>query len=233
MRLRLPFNISLYLLVGFIASVICLGAFAALAEDVVERDTIVEVDREIAESLHQQVTPPQAQLYRFISLFGSQVVFAVAVLLEVYFVLKRQWRTAIVWGIALGGGQILNGLLKAAFDRPRPIYAEQFVQEINTSFPSGHAMLSMIFYGMIAYLAMRSVPNLRARIFIAFAAVMIVVLISISRMYLGVHYLSDVTAGILAGGVWLSVCATAMERLRRGKVSSKSRSDATILTDAY
>jgi undecaprenyl-diphosphatase len=216
-RLRLPFHISLYLVIGFVASLLCLAVFAALADAINEQETVVAVDLAVADSLHQQVTDAQARLYWFISLFGSQVVFVIALALGVYFVYRRQWRTTLVWAIALGGGQLLNWLLKAAFARPRPAYAAQFVQEINTSFPSGHAMLSIICYGMIAYLAMRLTTNLRTRIFIAFAAVMIVVLISISRMYLGVHYLSDVVAGISAGGLWLSVCITAMERLRRGK----------------
>jgi membrane-associated phospholipid phosphatase len=221
-RFRLPFHISLYLVVGFVASVICLAAFAALADEINEQETLVEIDLAIAESLHQQVSVEQAALHRFISLFGSEVVFLASIVLGVYLLYKRQWKTALVWGIALGGGEVLNLLLKAAFARPRPMYAERFVQEINTSFPSGHAMLSMICYGIIAYLAMRQTLNLRARILIAFAATLIIVLISISRMYLGVHYLSDVVAGMAAGGLWLSVCITAMERLRRERGQGSS-----------
>lgn len=219
MRLRLPFQISLYLVVGFLASILCLAVFAALADEVNEQETIVEIDLAIAESLHQHVTEAQAGLYWFITLFGSQGVFIIALALGLYFLYTRRWKSALIWLIALGGGQVLNLLLKAAFARPRPLYAERFVQEINSSFPSGHAMLSMICYGMIAYLAMRLTSNRITRILIGFTAAMIVVLISISRMYLGVHYLSDVVAGMAAGGLWLSVCVTAMERLRRGKGS--------------
>jgi membrane-associated phospholipid phosphatase len=231
-RFRLPFHVSLYLVIGFVASVICLTAFAALADEINEQETLVEIDMAIADSLHQQVTDAQGSLYWFISLFGSQVVFIIAVAVGVYLIYKRQWKTALVWGIALGGGQLLNLLLKAVFARPRPVYSTQFVQEINASFPSGHAMLSMICYGMIAYLAMRLTPNLRARILIAFAATLIVVLISISRMYLGVHYLSDVVAGMAAGGLWLSVCTTAMERLRRRKSNQKDPAQELSIEEA-
>lgn len=213
--MRLPFHVSLYLIIGFIACILCLLTFAALATEINEQNTLVEIDIAIAESLHHQVTHAQAGLHWFISLFGSQVVFALSVALGLYFIYRRQWRTTLVWVIALGGGQLLNVLLKAVFERPRPMYAEYFVQETSSSFPSGHAMLSMICYGMIAYLAMRLTLNLRLRILIAFTATMIIVLISISRMYLGVHYLTDVVAGMAAGGLWLSVCTTAIEGLRR------------------
>src|SRR5690606_37445814 len=86
------------------------------------------------------------------------------------------------------------------------------------SFPSAHAMTSLITYGLLAYFLWHTVHNRIIRILIVFAATMLVILIGISRMTLGVHYLSDVLGGFMAGGIWLGVCIAALSILHRGEV---------------
>lgn len=218
-RLSLPESVSLRLFLGLLVSVFCLWGFAALAEDVGEQATLVRFDRALDDALHVVTTPQTAKVYEFISLFGSQIVLIITVMVAVYYLFKRRWVHLGVWVIAIAGGEVLNLILKSLINRPRPSYADAFVQEIYTSFPSGHAMLSVILYGMLAYFLILTLKNLRLRILIAFIAILVIVLIGISRLYLGVHYLSDVIAGYFAGGIWLVTCITAMDfiRARRSK----------------
>jgi membrane-associated phospholipid phosphatase len=90
------------------------------------------------------------------------------------------------------------------------------VVETSYSFPSGHAMESFVAYGMLAYLAVLWLRTWEARVAVICGAALLVVLIGFSRMYLGVHYFSDVIAGYAAGGVWLSALITGAETMRRG-----------------
>jgi undecaprenyl-diphosphatase len=103
----------------------------------------------------------------------------------------------------LGGAELLNLILKLSFHRPRREVA--FVQLDPYSFPSGHAMISTAAYGAFAYLAWSRLRTRGGRLFLIAGTTLLVGLIGFSRMYLGVHYLSDVLAGVTAGAFWLSV----------------------------
>jgi undecaprenyl-diphosphatase len=89
------------------------------------------------------------------------------------------------------------------------------------SFPSGHAMMSMIGYGMLTYFVLIRVQNRWARFAIVIAAAILIFLIGFSRIYLGVHFFSDVVAGFAAGGLWLITCIGALEFLRNRQGKSK------------
>jgi len=206
--------LSVRLVVGLVISVACLIGFSLIAEDVLEKDSIVRLDIALDNELHATTTPQMVQVFRLISYFGSEIVFILSVILALYYLYKCRWLHLGVWVSAIAGGEILNLLLKAIFNRPRPSYALPFAQEINTSFPSGHAMLSVILYGLLAYFLVLTLKNAHLHIIVVFVAVLLSVLIGISRLYLGVHYLSDVIAGYLAGGIWLATCITTMNLLR-------------------
>ena len=205
---------STRVLLGFLVSVLCLLLFAALAEDVLEQSRLVQVDMALANDLHQASDANTIQIYKIISLFGYQILFPACAVIALVLAVQRQWLYLTMWIVALAGGQILNLLLKTLFARPRPVFADPFALEVYYSFPSGHSMISLIAYGMLAYLIGLYVKNHYARILVVFIAALAIVLIGISRMALGVHYLSDVIGGFIAGGVWLATCITAIE-LRR------------------
>ena len=107
--------------------------------------------------------------------------------------------------ICLAGGAVLSILLKSLFHRVRP---ETFwvVPETGFSFPSGHALATMCFYGMLAFLAIRNIEKWRGRLAVITIAVIISLAVGISRIYLGVHYPTDVVAGYAAGFMWLTFC---------------------------
>jgi membrane-associated phospholipid phosphatase len=117
----------------------------------------------------------------------------------------------------VAGSAILNKLLKGLFQRPRPHFAHPLVVETSYSLPSGHAMESFVAYGMLTYLAVLLwLRRWETRVAAVCGAALLVVLIGFSRMYLGVHYFSDVVAGYAAGGVWLGALITGAETMRRG-----------------
>ena len=120
----------------------------------------------------------------------------------------------------MAGSAALNHLLKGLFARPRPFFEHPLLVETSYSFPSGHAMESFVLYGMLAYFAVLALESWRARTAVVFGAALLVLLIGFSRMYLGVHYFSDVVAGYAAGGVWLSTLITGAETIRRSKPQS-------------
>ena len=129
---------------------------------------------------------------------------------------RRQWILLAGWLAAFAGGGLLDAALKLAIRRPRPPYAAAFLHHYTWSFPSGHAMVSLIAYGMLAYLVVVLWTNRRStRISIVLGAGLLIVAIGFSRLYLGVHYFSDVVGGYAAGVLWLSACVSGLEVARR------------------
>jgi len=209
---------SVRVLIGFFISALCLVLFALLAEDVLEQGRLLAVDSALANELHRANTAYGIYAYKIISLFGYQILFPACAVIALILAARRQWLYLLAWVVALAGGQALNLLLKTLFARPRPVFADPVVVESYYSFPSGHSMMSLIAYGMLAYLIGLYIKNHYARIFVVFIAALAIVLIGISRMVLGAHYLSDVVGGFIAGGVWLATCIAAVE-LRRHTTS--------------
>jgi membrane-associated phospholipid phosphatase len=208
-------EISLYLLFGFLLSLVSLWVLWSVAEDVYENDPIVEFDVALANELHAQATPTSTTIYFIISYIGGQGSLIVGGIVAAVFIVRRQWSSLTFWVITLVGGYILNPVLKNLVARPRPTFTDPFFVEMTYSFPSGHAMISLITFGMFAYFLWLAIPNRYARILISFVSTLLIILVGISRMTLGVHYFSDVVAGFAAGGIWLGVCILVHELFRR------------------
>ena len=110
----------------------------------------------------------------------------------------------------------MNYSLNFLFSRPRPTFDDPIITALHYSFPSGHAMQSFISYGLLAYYLVVRTPARPRKLLIITATTLLIALIGLSRMYLGVHYLSDVIAGYAAGAFWLSTCITALYYIRYG-----------------
>jgi membrane-associated phospholipid phosphatase len=150
------------------------------------------------------------------TLRSTETIALVSLVGTVVFGTWRRWLLFGTWVIAAGGSGVFLLLLKAFFARPRPYFEQPLLLETYYSFPSGHAMEAVVLYGTLAYFALLALRTRWTRAGVVFGTSLLVLLIGISRMYLGVHYLSDVMAGFAAGGVWLSTCITVMEFVRRG-----------------
>ena len=208
--------LGLHLTVGLLFAVGCLWFFGDLAEDVVTNDQLVRFDQAVAIGLHRSAIPAYTGFFLVVTAMGSVEVLALlGLIVTVIYGLRRRWLHVGTWLAAVAGGAVLNQLLKELFARPRPSFADPLLSETSYSFPSGHAMLSLVVYGVLAYFAVLALQTWRARTAVVFGAALLVVLIGVSRMYLGVHYFSDVVAGFAVGGLWLSTLITGMETIRR------------------
>jgi membrane-associated phospholipid phosphatase len=192
------------LAVALAAAALSAIAFAHIAEDYLTNDPLVRWDLSFARWLAGERSTFGVDFFRVVTFLGSPAV-ALAIGAVVCVVLYRRGRLveAALLPVVLGGAELLNLILKLSFHRPRPDVA--FVHIDTYSFPSGHAMISTAAYGALAYLAWGRLRTPRARLALASGTVAFVTLIGFSRLYLGVHYLSDVLAGIAGGVFWLSV----------------------------
>lgn len=158
---------------------------------------------------------------RDITSLGSTVVLllitAAAVL---YLGLIRRWTDGLFVLVAVGGGQLLSSLLKFGIERPRPDLVSHLAEVHTMSFPSGHAMLSAVTYLTLGSLLARLAPGRAAKIYVLAVAVLATLLVGISRVYLGVHWPSDVLAGWCAGFAWALLCRLAA----RGVLGRRRRS---------
>jgi membrane-associated phospholipid phosphatase len=210
--------LGLHLTLGLLAAVGCLGLFGRLAEDTVNNDPLASFDQRAATTVHELRTPALTAFFLIVTALGSiEAIALVSLVGTVVFGAWRRWLLFGTWVIAAGGSVMLLLLLKALIARPRPYVEHPLLLETYYSFPSGHAMEAVVLYGMLAYFAMLALRPWQARTAVVFGTSLLVLLIGFSRIYLGVHYFSDVVAGFAAGGVWLSICITAMEFVRRGK----------------
>ncbi len=225
--------LSLRLLIGLALCVVCLRLFAELVEEVFTEQEFQRIDLMIATELHSAATPSATRLFEGVTTLGFQVLWLVAVVVGLYFLRKRRRLRLSVWIAALAGGEALDFLLKAWFARPRPQFADPLAVALYYSFPSGHAMLSLVAYGMLAYFALIGLRRAYLRVPVVAGLIVLILLIGFSRLYLGVHYVSDVLAGFAVGGLWLSFCITAMNFLldRRERRDRRESQQADALAD--
>ena len=186
------------------AAVLSAVAFARIAEDYLTNDPLARWDVSFARWLSGERGTGGTDIFRVLTFIGSPAAaLAIATIVCVLLYRRRQLVEAALLPVVLAGGELLNVILKLSFHRPRPEVA--FVHLDTYSFPSGHAMLSTAVYGALAYLAWSRLHARRARLALTAGTVVLVALICFSRLYLGVHYLSDVLGGAAAGAFWLAV----------------------------
>jgi membrane-associated phospholipid phosphatase len=195
----------------------CTLGFSKLAEEMVS-GTLVSIDGTVAVWLHGHATEFRTALLSTVTqLGGTEALMTVTFVAAFGLLLQRRVAHAALMGAALGGGELLNWALKATFERPRPAFADPLATAAGFSFPSGHAMISLTVYGALAFVAAASVRSRRAQVLVGVSALVLVVAIGFSRIYLGVHYASDVLAAYAAGLAWLMLCALALLLVARSR----------------
>ena len=201
-----------WLVVGLGACVL-LFAFVTLAGEVMEGDTQA-FDIRMLRALRDPSDPSkpigpewiESSLLDLTAVGGSTVLGLVTVAVAGFLVLQTRYRTALVVLITTGSGDLLNTAMKHAFNRPRPTIVPHLRVVYSTSFPSGHAMESAIVYLTLAAILMRAADSRLTKIYILAIAVLLTMLVGISRVYLGVHYPTDVIGGWIVGFIWASLC---------------------------
>nr|MBA3713130.1 phosphatase PAP2 family protein [Pyrinomonadaceae bacterium] len=200
---RLRRVVESILFLGLAGATGALFFFAWLAEEVLEGET-QRFDESVRVAVHSFATPSLTVLMHGITTLGSTtLLITIGVCVAFAFMLVGWRRGVVLFAITMAGAIILNAALKLSFHRARPVPFFDTPLPSSYSFPSGHALFSVCFYGVLAWLITARIHRRATQISIWTLAVFLVSLIGLSRIYLGVHYPSDVLAGYAAAFVWL------------------------------
>jgi membrane-associated phospholipid phosphatase len=206
---------GLYLTASLFVLAITGASFLLLAFEVSQQDWLVRFDHSLSASLHEHSTVDAVWIFQLVSDFGDpSTLTSISLLFLVVLAVTRHWRLFCLWTITLPGAGILNQFLKETLQRERPQLPNPWIAESGWSFPSGHAMCSLVIYGLLAYSICFLPTSHRLRLSFGFLTILLVFAIGVSRLYLGVHYFSDVMAGYLAATFWLILCITGDQAAR-------------------
>jgi membrane-associated phospholipid phosphatase len=202
---------------GIIATSFAGDAFLDLAERLhAESSRMHTIDREVHIWARTAHTDGSTRFFTLLTIIGTPVGLGIVVaFVAALLAARRRWRWAgyLLFTTVVGG--LLNLQLKAYFARARPDLHEALRHASGYSFPSGHAMGSTICFGALSYLAFRAIPKWRERTAVIALCVTMIAAIAASRIYLGVHWISDIGAGIAAGAIWFVTTTVAYETFRR------------------
>ena len=206
-KIRNLFNKSFIWIILFI----CIVLFLSLAEDVLKNEIMKSdiIGYEFISNylINNKLTP----IMKIITWFGSAVPLLLITFLLILFIKNK--KIGFTVGINLVIITILNQILKAILQRPRP--SEYIIKETGYSFPSGHSMVSMAFYGYLIYLIYNNIKNKNLKITLILILSLLIFLIGLSRIYLGAHYVSDVIAGFTISIAYLIIFTKIIYKWRR------------------
>lgn len=202
-------------LLGLVASAVMMMTLAEVHEHI-GQPRMMGWDERVQDDVHDDTTPRLTQAMFALSWIGSpQVLVPVIPILAALLWWLGLRHATIVWLIATAGASLLVTLLKLHFHRLRPDLPWAFAHEPSFSFPSGHSVFAVVVYGTLIHLGLRYLPRTWERVVVLLAAGGLILGIGYSRIYLGVHYPSDVAAGYFVGAVWLSAVVAADAYMRR------------------
>jgi undecaprenyl-diphosphatase len=188
---------------GFLSALGALLFFAWIAEEMLEGGT-ARFDSTVTSAVHVHASAPLTAVMKGLTVLGSSAAMTpLAILTLIYCYVRRHFHALKTLAATFGGALILEFLLKQIFHRPRPVPFFDLPAPASFSFPSGHALFSFCFFAGIAALVSPGLARLEAKLALWAVAVALILGIGMSRIYLGVHYPSDVLAGYAAGIVWV------------------------------
>ena len=213
---------ELMLLMLGVGVCLLLWGFLALASEVMEGDTST-LDTRILVALRKSDDPSRPigpswvenSLLDLTAIGGPTVLGLVVVAVVGFLVLQTRYHTAIVVLATAASGELVNSVLKNVFLRPRPDVVPHLRNVTTSSFPSGHAMESAIIYLTLGAMLMRLSERRITKVYSMGIAIALTLLVGISRVYLGVHYPTDVIAGWMFGFFWASLCWIVAKRFER------------------
>lgn len=209
-----PIGLVVRLLLGFGLIVAAGGLFAEIADELRTEQALGLADEAFITAMIGRVPEAALQAFYALTFLGNRTTLtALAVIVAVALWRRRRRGLALGWTLAMIGNGLLNPTLKQLFERARPIHPTPYLTEDGFSFPSGHSSGSVVAFGMLAYVATRVLP-VRWHLAVWLAAVGLAFSVGSSRIFLRVHFPSDVLAGFASGTAWLVVCITSIELAR-------------------
>lgn len=219
---RLLEFLSVFMTLGMIAAIGTLLFLGWLTDQVFEGD-MRRFDDVTRAAVHTTANPTLTVLMRFMSFVGSTFFLTAATIaVIVWFALRRWGREAKLFALTMIGAALLNITLKLAFQRPRPVPFFNLTAPETYSFPSGHSLASCVFFAGLAAILSGRVKRKRVRTIIWSIATIMFVLIGLSRIYLGVHYTTDVIAGFASALIWIVVVRFVENELAKRKRRRKA-----------
>jgi membrane-associated phospholipid phosphatase len=208
--------LGLHLTIGLLVILAAGWWFGDVAEDMSRDAGTRLLDERITAWFQEQATPLLTKISRVVTFFGSVIFLSSASgVVALVLAMRRFSYRLLALTLAIGGGSLVNLLLKHFFHRQRPVLENPLVTLSSYGFPSGHTMGATIFYGSLALVLVYSIRGWRSRLLVTGAAALIVTLIGASRIYLGAHYFTDVIGAVGMGLAWLAFCWTGIETLRK------------------
>ena len=210
-RLDRKSELGLRLTINVIVFAAAIWAFAGLLEEVLDNATLVEWDVRLNAWAHAHAMAAGLQFFHAVTLVGSPGVWVITALFALWLLQRREHYLFWAWVASNVGGGVLQVLLKTTVHRNRPQYAAAYLHGQSYSFPSGHTMSATICWSLMVVCAGLSLGwRGRKRMRLYVVSTTIICLIGFSRLYLGVHYPSDVVGGLIIGTAWVVLCTTAI-----------------------
>lgn len=198
---------------GFVLALLTISLFLALADALGLDEPLARFDTQLAAELHARADDTALRSFALLTRVADvETLTVLCVVVALVLLWRRQHALAMCWVAAVAGNGLLTRLLKATFERSRPLHEHGWTLEAGWSFPSGHAAGAMASYGMLAYLLLRHLPP-RWHLPVLLPAIALILTAGYSRIVLQVHYFSDVLAGFASAATWLIVCIAAAEML--------------------
>jgi undecaprenyl-diphosphatase len=199
--------LSATLVIGLLAAAGALALFSWLGHEIMT-DVTLRLDDRIRLAVHSVASPRLTAIMEALSLYGGPIgLVPLGIVLAAIFLFKRWHRGALLVVVTMAGAGLLDALLKQSFRRVRPAAFFDYPLPTSASFPSGHAFFAASFFGGLAMLASARIRNPLLQALIWTGAAVLILLVGLSRVYLGVHYPSDVLAGYAAATVWVAAVA--------------------------
>lgn len=194
-----------------VSSAVLLMSFYWLAREIRAGETF-SFDDAVLEWFYAHATPFWDNFFLMVTAMGGPLtITCVAVGLAVYFLVRKQWRRLWLVVAGVGGAVMVNTIIKLIVERPRPDLWEQLVVETSFSFPSGHAMASSALAIFLGYLVVHAHFGRWVKTLLVGLLVLYALLVGVSRMYLGVHYPTDVIGGWMMTVAWMSIIVPLVE----------------------
>lgn len=206
------------LVAGFAVLIGAAAVFAGIAEELGDGERAGQLDQLLSDAIRDNTAWWALQTFAWITRLGDTLTLTVlCVAVATLLLLRGKRGLALGWVLAVTGNALLNTTLKALFARTRPVHDDTLIHAAGWSFPSGHSSGAVVAYGMLAYVLLQSLPPALARrtaLPLLLLATALAFSVGCSRVFLQVHFATDVLAGFASGTAWLAICIGSMEVTR-------------------
>ena len=199
---------------GFVVIVAAAALFAAIAGEIGAGEELGRLDQVLSAAVGKSTSPRALALFGWVTRLGDPATLtALCVIVAIALVACGKRPLAAAWVLAIAGNAVLNVTLKGVFERVRPVHDNGLPLADGWSFPSGHSSGALVSYGMLAYVVIRAVPAAWP-LPVVLLAVALAFATGCSRVFLQMHYATDVIAGFASGAAWLAICIVSIEATR-------------------